>query len=111
MNQQHKKDIIAGLKGGLEFLSPTFNDEYGKYEYFCWAMEEAECRGTINSTERSEAAGYISKLLGVHSTIRSWLLAMGFEDSVDKDRRHNRGRCMQAHRRAWVAHMIKELSQ
>lgn len=87
------------------------------HEYICWAIEDysqfsEKTPETKNKVE--ELPAFIERTLGIYGTVESWLEENSKEflkfkgQCIRNDRFDEYNIAVQAYRRAWVDHLIKE---
>lgn len=118
-----KRQVVAGLKAGLEHLAMSRSEEYntphGKPEkdtWLCWAIGNAEHAKKCTKSEANAARDHIMEMLGnkvggmagAHSgytTIYDYL-----REGLKIPKRQLSVKNVQLFRKRWAEHMIAELS-
>lgn len=108
MHKPTNQQIVDVLKGSLKYLSPTYKDENGKYEFICWAVS-----AYAKKHRCEEAAEYIQKIISERISPRPTLL-FWLNEVHNIPMNHlkaQNGAVLQKHRRAWIKRLIKEFSE
>ena len=114
MDSTQKKLIANALRASMQFLAIGRNDIYDgpntRFEYTCYAIQEAVARKLIDILSFNLAGNYIRSKLKYHTTLDGWIKDQypELEAAIDEDRCAG-GKRMQQTRVAWIWSMICEL--